>query len=242
MGCLWGSVCVMIKFETQEQVDAVKPNELGVRVYPPGSRFSPNINFVRNSSFGKGSIFYGDFYGDNCSFGDNCEFWGNKEIRSSFGSNCFFGNRCYFINPGIFGRSCIFGDKVRVNGDFGSFCSFGSNCKFDFSQFGHNCNFGNSCLFMDLCSFGDEGKYGSDCKAVNPIWSFLYEPPFITVGSIIFPVSSVDYWSDRLGVKLGKLDTWQEIESKILPLLPELLKRNCWSKSERRVMESWLKK
>lgn len=45
------------------------------------------------------------------------------------------------------------------------------------------------------------------------------------------------YWEDRLGVELP--GCWGEIEKKIALMLPELLKRECWTPTERWILESY---
>ena len=49
-----------------------------------------------------------------------------------------------------------------------------------------------------------------------------------------------NYWEKRLGVELP--GCYEEIAEKIVPLLPDLLKLDKWSETERWIMESWLPK
>jgi hypothetical protein len=40
-------------------------------------------------------------------------------------------------------------------------------------------------VFPANSSFGEGCSFGKGCKAKSPYWSFVYEPPFQTIGKIL---------------------------------------------------------
>jgi len=98
-------------------------------------------------------------------------------------------------------------------------------------------HFGKGCSFGERCSFGEWCSFGKGCIAKNPVWSFVYEPPFETQGKIYPPETTREYWQERLNIDLS--GCYKEIEEVIKPLLPDILKRTDLTKCERRILESW---
>ncbi len=93
-------------------------------------------------------------------------------------------------------------------------------------------------FFLHCVTSGKSVASRKGCKAKSPYWSYVYEPPFKTEGKILPSVTTRKYWEERLQIDLD--GCYEEIERKIKPLLPDILKRKDLTKCERRILESWL--
>ena len=135
----------MLKVYTQAEVDAIQPDENGVRHFPSG-------DYSQVKSFGEGCRFCaGCVFGECCSFGKWC----------SFGEECSFGEGCRFCAGCVFGECCSFGEWCR----FGEWCSFGEECSFGrWCSFGQGCRFGPGCIFSKGCRFGEVCSFGELCR------------------------------------------------------------------------------
>lgn len=91
--------------------------------------------------------------------------------------------------------------------------------------------------YCAVASFGERASFGKGCKATSPYWSFVYPPPFETVGPIYPAESCRGYWSQRLGVEL--VGCYGEIAKRHRHLIPDWLKRTDLTDCERRILESW---
>ena len=130
---------------TQEEVDAVQPDEFGWRNFPTG-------DYTQVKSFGERCSF-----GEQCSFGEWCRFG----MLCSFGEQCTFGEWCSFGKLSSFGKWCSFGKCCS----FGDHCSLGKCCSFsERSGFGKWCGFGKQCSFGELSTFGEWCSFGIWCS------------------------------------------------------------------------------
>ena len=157
-----------VKVYTQEEVDAILPDENGIKHFPTGD-YRAIKKFVGLCEFGEKCKF-----GAECSFGNFCKFG----LDCRFGESCKFGRSCAFNRLCNFGFDCTFGESCCFGGDsiFGESCKFGRSCAFN-----HSCNFGGKCEFGHQCKFGEKYGFGLGCtfekgfKAKTTL-------PFITLG------------------------------------------------------------
>lgn len=118
---------------TEEELQAIKPDESGLRHCPQGE-YSKKV--LRNIKAIPGLVFP-----DDCRFEGGIKF-GNE---ARFGSRCVFGTRCNF------GVDCTFGDGCIFSGwaEFRRLCKFGNDC-----TLGPNAFIDSGCTMGDRCSVG----------------------------------------------------------------------------------------
>jgi hypothetical protein len=210
----------------QAEIDSWEQKDEGGRlVIPPETVVSDGCHFPTVTA------------GARCMFGKDCTF----ADGSDFGVLCTFGAGCIFEGEDSFGKGCLFGANCTIsdNSTVGDFASFGENC-----SFGRNCSLGRACAYGRDCSFGPLSGWGSGslfgpgCTAQDPVWSHMYDIPFHVTGRVYPPPEARSHWEQRLGISLADC-CWGEIERRIIPLLPRLLRRKTWTPVERQVLESW---
>jgi len=210
-----------MKVFTEKDFNKFDRDEIG-RIICPSGDYRQIRQFPAYCLFGERCLFGAEStFGMMCSFGKNC----------SFGDGCSFGKWSYFDDACSFGKKCSFGARCSS----GKACSFGAGC-----CFGERCSFDEECFFDSSCSFGGWSLFKKSCKALNLFWEFIYEPPFKTEGKIYPTPACREYWEERLGMELE--GCYKEIEKKIAPKLPKILKRKDLTRCERRILESWLPK
>ena len=140
-----------LKVYTQEEVDAILPDENGVRYFPTGD-YSAIKDFGEKCVFAQLCIFGpATRFAACCSFGISCKF----DKRCEFGTFCEFRSQCKFESQSVFGPWC----------SFENCCEFGNWSKFNHScNFGQTCNFGSFCEFSTLCVFSTECIFESECE------------------------------------------------------------------------------
>lgn len=179
---------------TQEDVDKIQPDKLGVRHMPFGY-YAAMCVFPSWCSFRRFCRF-----GNRCSFGENCSFL----EQCNFGARCKFNARCEFGYRCSFGITCIFGSRCRFGSEcgfsywtaFGSWCIFDDGCSFDsLSFFGSWCSFNSRCTFAERCRFGkgssfEGGRLPDDWRnpyfAVDRIGSEHRKAYFFSFGGVIY--------------------------------------------------------
>ena len=116
------------KVFTQEEVNAILPDENGNRWFPTGD-YSAIKKFGAECRFDKLCVF-----GPDTCFDKEC----------GFAIGCVFSNHCNFVKRCIFGPECSFGSHCT----FSKCCKFGIACNFDVL-----CSFGDYCYFGGACTF-----------------------------------------------------------------------------------------
>ena len=155
-----------VKVYTQANVDAILPDEDGVRNFPTGDysaiiKFDDQCEFEGFCVFGESCKFGGDsIFGEGCGFAEGCKFGEECEFgaRCRFGEDCKFGSHCIFGEGSIFGGYCSFGNICI----FGEGCSFGQRCAFN-----HWCKVDARCKFGEKCRFSTDCIFGTDCTFEN---------------------------------------------------------------------------
>ena len=158
------------KVFTQEEVDAILPDEYGVRYFPIGD-YTAIKKFDWQCEFEAFCIF-----GEECKFG----------AEGVFGSHCSFGFGSIFGDCCSFGNSCIFSDgcSFGARGNFKNSCKFGQTCYFgSFCEFRSWCRFGAGGVFGRQCKFGEKYVFGKDCTFEGGFKSKTTLPFIILTGS-----------------------------------------------------------
>lgn len=159
-----------MKIWTQEDVDALVPDEYGRRHYPAGT------NFEDGCYFGTGS-----YFAEWCCFGRGCSF----ETGCTFGEDCKFNKGgCFFDSWCSFCRSCFFGEG----------CSFGLRC-----YFSKGCSFG-SCTFGSTCAFSEGCHFSKECRFEGSKLEWIGETPFIALEGYGSSNRKTHFWMFESGI------------------------------------------
>ena len=143
-----------MKVYTQEEFDAIKRNEYGVKNCPTGD-YTQIKSFPERCSFDKSCSF-----GEDCSFGEWC----------SFGEDCSFGEWCSFGEDCGFGEWCSFEADRVINGTYFACDRIGSEKRKTYFFKGDN-----GCFVRAGCFFGTFDEFAAKVKERHGGTKFEHE-------------------------------------------------------------------